>query len=64
MRAQRNLFEDNPLKTDGDPANSSFWDGTNKNMFSEKKYPHKGMLYSLEMPHSYDPNASFTKSNQ
>jgi len=26
MRGQRNLFEDNPLKTDGDSANSwSFW---------------------------------------
>src|SRR5258708_32516252 len=32
-------------------------------MFSVKKHPHKEMLYSLERPHLYNPNALINKPN-
>src|SRR5260221_9402482 len=58
MRGQRNLFEDNPFRIDGDPANSGhFGNKININTFSVKKYPCKEMLYSLERPQLYNSNA-------
>ncbi len=50
--------------TEIQPIHGHFGNKSHINMFSVKKHPCKEILYSLERPHLYDPNALINKPNR